>query len=146
MKEVMVGARGSCIMNEGYVSSILQGNKEYLGRDVEGSFWADSESSLPGRLCQTLGQKACSGRSTQCHLLHMSSWNCSQYWSAQHLGPNATVINTAHTVGPDAHVIDSCLVYSVVQLNKWSNVLHSIITQKQALSVEWSKCIVQFQL
>lgn len=38
MKEVMVGARGSCIMNEGYVSSILQGNKEYLGRDVEGSF------------------------------------------------------------------------------------------------------------
>lgn len=67
-------------------------------RIICGEMWSETSMqtqklSCQANRCQTLGHKSCSGRKRQCHLLHMSFFDCSQYWSVQHLGPKLTDIN-----------------------------------------------------
>lgn len=106
--------------------------------------------------CQTLGQKACSGRSRQCHLLHMSFHHYTGVRSIQ--DPTHQTLTQSHTVGPDTHVIDSCLHVGVTQMLQivfllqlgskkwWRDVLHCNLKIKQVLPIELWKYVVQFQL
>lgn len=107
----MAGARGS-VYNE-WRLAVQTSSEEYgLFREM---WWEVSVQTLrlgcqAGR-CQTLGQKACSGRSRQCHLLHMSFLVCSQYWGMQHLGPHPAHINAVSCCQTWCTLIGICCFY-----------------------------------